>query len=160
MNEQTEINTESVAAETQPILDTKAAEKGNRRERRAAAAKKRKAKAKTNGKNAKRKEKRSPAETLKAYRDAGAYIQTDGYAGLSINNGDDIALSLRMLEPKRVVAVAEAVLPGIKKGELVKKYDKLNPGMQRMNAGNRIRAAIKSKRITKTALKKAIRATK
>ncbi len=148
-----------------PILDIKAAEKENRKTRRTNAAKKRKTgngnkSATAKAKDGKRKEKRSPAATLKQYRDAGHYTYSDGYAGLSLNNGDAIALSLKMLEPSRVVRVAEAVLPGIKKGELAKRYNKLNPGMQRMNAGNRIRAAIKSKRITKTALKKAITSTK
>ena len=104
-----------------------------------------------------RKEKRSAAATLAKYR--GGYVKTDGYAGLSINNGDNVADTLKMLEPNRVVAVAEAVLPGINAGELAKRYAKLNPGMRRMNSGNRIRAALKKKVITKTALKAAIRAT-
>ena len=103
-----------------------------------------------------RKEKRSAAETLAKYRVN--YVKTDGYAGLSINNGDDIASALKMFEPNRVVAIAEAVLPGIKAGELAKRYAKLNLGMRRMNSGNRIRAALKKGTITKTALKKAIKA--
>ena len=122
----------------------------------------------TNGKNkapttpanaTPRKETRSAAQTLKHFRDKGNYSYSDGYAGLSLNNGDDTAMTLKMLDPARVVAVAELVLPGINAGELAKRYAKLNPGMQRMNAGNRIRAAIKTGRITKTALKKAITAS-
>lgn len=105
-----------------------------------------------------RKEKRSAADTLKRYRSK--YVHTDGYAGLSINNGDNIADALKMCEPQRVVRIAEAVLPGVNKGDLQKRYAKLNPGMQRMNCGNRIRAAIKKGTITKTALKKAITSTK
>lgn len=105
-----------------------------------------------------RKEKRSMAATLKNAR--GRYVHTDGYAGLSINNGDKIADALKMCEPQRVVRIAEAVLPGLNKGDLQKRYAKLNPGQQRMNSGNRIRAAIKKGTITQTALKRAITATK
>ena len=106
-----------------------------------------------------RKEVRSAAATLKKYRDKGNYQYSDGYAGLSLNNGDSTALSLKMFDPARVMAIAEAVLPGIEKGELAKRYGKLNPGMQRMNAGNRIRAAIKKGTITKAALKRAMKAS-
>ncbi len=100
---------------------------------------------------------RSAAATLRKYRVN--YVHTDGYNGLSINNGDTIADQLKMCEPTRVVRIAEAVLPGIKAGELAKRYAKLNPGMQRMNAGNRIRSAVKNGTVTATALKKAISAT-
>ena len=105
-----------------------------------------------------RKEKRSASETLKKYRVK--YVHTDGYAGLSINNGDKIADALKMCEPSRVVRIAEVVLPGLKKGELTKRYAKLNPGMQRMNSGNRIRAAVKKGTITAAAVKRAITSTK
>ena len=105
-----------------------------------------------------RKEKRSASDTLKRYRTN--YVHTDGYNGLSINNGDDVAAALRMFEPDRVVAIAEAVLPNVKKGDLQARYAKLNPGMRRMNSGNRIRAALKRGAITKTALKKAITSAK
>lgn len=100
---------------------------------------------------------RSASETLRKYRVN--YVHTDGYNGLSINNGDAIADQLKMCEPSRVVRIAEAVLPGIKAGELAKRYAKLNPGMQRMNCGNRIRSAIKNGTVTNAALKKAIAAT-
>ena len=102
---------------------------------------------------------RTPAATLKTYRDKGHYSYSDGYGGLSLNNGDSTALSLSMFEPERVVAIAEKVLPGIKKGELKKKYAKLNRGMKRMNAGNRIRAAIKKGTITNAQLKAALKST-
>ena len=111
-----------------------------------------------------RKEDRSASATLKKYRQGfdgkAAYVHTDGYAGLSINCGDQVADTLKMLEPARVVRVAEKVLPGIKTGELAARYGKLNPGMQRMNCGNRIRSALRKGVITKTALKKAITSTK
>lgn len=105
-----------------------------------------------------RKEKRSMADTLKKHR--GKYVHTDGYAGLSINCGDNVADMLKMCEPGRVVRIAEKVLPNVKSGDLQKRYAKLNPGQQRMNSGNRIRAALKRGTITKTALKKAITSTK
>ncbi len=123
-----------------------------------AASKKTAAKATTPADAPTRKEKRSAAATLKRYRTN--YVHTDGYAGLSINNGDKIADALKMCEPARVVRIAEAVLPGINKGDLTKRYAKLNPGMQRMNSGNRIRAAVKKGTITATAVKRAITATK
>ena len=99
---------------------------------------------------------RTPAATLKKYRDQGNYSYSDGYAGLSLNNGDNTAQMLAMLEPERVVALAEKVLPGIKRGELKKKYAALNRGMKRMNAGNRIRAAIKKGTVTEAQVKRAI----
>ncbi len=99
-----------------------------------------------------RKEKRSMAATLKKHRSN--YVHTDGYAGLSINNGDDVAQMLRMFEPDRVVRIAEIVL-SMKKGELAARYQKLNNGQRRMNAGNRIRAAYKKGLVTKTAITKA-----
>lgn len=109
-----------------------------------------------------RKEKRSASETLKSYRDGyngrPAYTLMGGYAGASLNCGDDTATALRMFEPARVLAIAEDVLPGIAKGELATRYAKLNPGMIRMNCGNRIRAAIKKGTITKAALKRAMKA--
>ena len=101
---------------------------------------------------------RTAAATLKRYRDKGNYSHSDGYNGLSLNNGDNVALSLAMFDPDRVVAIAESVLPGINKGELKKKYSKLNVGMRRMNAGNRIRAAIKKGTITVAQLKAALKA--
>lgn len=102
-----------------------------------------------------RKEKRSMADTLRRHRDK--YVHTDGYGGLSINNGDDVATALRMFEPDRVVRIAEILLD-FEEGELAARYAKLNPGQRRMNAGNRIRAAFKKGLISKTALKKAAKA--
>ena len=102
------------------------------------------------------KEPRTAAATLAKYRPG--YKTMDGYNGLSINCGDDLATMLRMLEPQRVLKVAEAVLPNIKSGELAKRYAGRNNGMIRMNCGNRLRAALKKGTITKTAIKKAIAA--
>lgn len=60
----------------------------------------------------------------------------------SADNADVIAQALRGLEPRQVVAAAERIL-GMTEGELWARYERLNPGQQRMNAGNRIRGAIK-----------------
>jgi hypothetical protein len=104
-----------------------------------------------------RTEKRSMSATLRKHRDK--YVHTDGYNGLSINCGDDVATMLRMFEPDRVIAIAEAVLPGVKTGELAARYARLNNGQKRMNAGNRIRAALKRGAITKTAIRNAAKAS-
>lgn len=71
------------------------------------------------------------------------YEQTQAYSGnLSADNADAVAQALRGLSPKQVVEAAERIL-GLEPGELWAKYERLNPGQQRMNAGNRIRGAIK-----------------
>ena len=71
------------------------------------------------------------------------YQTTTAYSGnASADNADQVATALRGLEPKQVVAAAERIL-GLTEGELWAKYESLNPGQQRMNAGNRIRGAIK-----------------
>ena len=81
------------------------------------------------------------AKTLAKYR--AGYEDTASYSGrLSKHNGDDVAGILAGAEPGQVIAAAEALL-GLEAGELAAKYDRLNPGQKRMNAGNRIRAAIK-----------------
>ena len=86
------------------------------------------------------KTKASMSDTLKKYR--GGYVKTDGYNKQSINNGDGIASLLKMFNPEQVMTIAETTL-GLKKNELAKRYDHLNPGQKRMNAGNCIRAALK-----------------
>lgn len=71
------------------------------------------------------------------------YEKTIAASGnISADNGDEVAQALRTMEPKAVVTAAERIL-GLKKGELWAKYEGLNPGQQRMNAGNRIRGAIR-----------------
>lgn len=71
------------------------------------------------------------------------YDATIAYSGnKSADNGDEVAQALRSLEPKQVVEAAERIL-GLSPGELWTKYEGLNPGQQRMNAGNRIRGAIR-----------------
>ena len=81
------------------------------------------------------------AQTLAKYK--AGYETTVAYSGAkSQNNGDDLASLLAGLDPKSVCRLAEAVL-GLEAGELWAKYEHLNPGQQRMNSGNRIRAAVK-----------------
>jgi len=75
----------------------------------------------------------------------------------SLNNGDDVAHLLAGLEPKDVIATAERLLD-MKAGELMTKYEHLNRGQQRMNAGNRIRGAVKRGEATIAQVKKAIKA--
>jgi hypothetical protein len=56
--------------------------------------------------------------------------------------GDELASLLRGLEPQEVCELADEVL-GTGEGHHMQRYGHLNPGQQRMNAGNRIRAALK-----------------
>lgn len=82
---------------------------------------------------------RGMAKTLNRYRDNyEPHLTPQGKKSLS--NGDWLAQQLAGLTPDEVVVVAASVLdqPG-----LTERYAHLNPGQQRMNAGNRLRAAIK-----------------
>lgn len=58
----------------------------------------------------------------------------------TMDNGDQLAKSLRGVELDEVYAQASKVL-GESQAALRAKYAHLNPGMQRMNLGNRMRAA-------------------
>jgi len=80
-------------------------------------------------------------DQLNSYRNG--YTEAVSASGnKSLHNGDDTATTLAGMEPQRVVELAERVL-GLEEGELWTKYQNLNKGQQRMNAGNRIRNAIK-----------------
>lgn len=59
----------------------------------------------------------------------------------TMDNGDDVAKQLRGLDLEDVYAAAAKLL-GESKTSLVQRYAHLNPGMQRMNLGNRMRAAM------------------
>ena len=84
---------------------------------------------------------RTMAETLANYRKN--YEDTAAYSGrLSKHNGDLVAQALAGSEPKTVIRAAELLL-GLDPGELWARYERLNRGQQRMNAGNRIRAGVK-----------------
>lgn len=58
----------------------------------------------------------------------------------SVDNGDALAEALRGADLDAVYAQAAKVL-GVPVADLRTKYAGLNPGMQRMNLGNRMRAA-------------------
>lgn len=90
--------------------------------------------------------------TMRKYRSG--YEPTVAYSGrVSLNKGDEVATILAGKSPADVLTMAEALL-GLEAGELVARYAKLNPGQQRMNGGNRIRAAIKRGDATIADLKK------
>lgn len=93
--------------------------------------------------------KRSMSGTLRKYRDMeDHYKPSVAYSGRkSVNVGDDVATFLDGFTPAEVLGAAERIL-GLDTGELVGKYAHLNPGQQRMNGGNRIRAALKRGDIT------------
>ncbi|MEM6771664.1 MAG: hypothetical protein AAF597_13855, partial [Bacteroidota bacterium] len=73
------------------------------------------------------------------------YQRTESYGGdVSYDNGDEVAELLRGLEPKDVCSLADVVLD-TDSGFHFRRYGHLNPGQQRMNAGNRIRFALTKK---------------
>lgn len=101
-------------------------------------------------------DKPSMSATMQKYREK--YEPSISLSGRkSLNNGDDLAHLLASLDPRDVVHLAEKVL-GLKKNELWDKYANLNRGQQRMNAGNRIRGAVKRGEVTNAQVKKALKA--
>lgn len=72
-------------------------------------------------------------------------VKTGSGKSYAIDNNDDLATELRGMELEEVykLTVKRLAEEGEKVtvAELKEKYDKLNPGMQRMNLGNRIRGA-------------------
>lgn len=73
--------------------------------------------------------------------DLSDYVKVKTAAGnTSLSCGDATAKSLQGLELEDVYKKASKVL-GVPVTELKSRYSKLNPGMQRMNLGNRMRAA-------------------
>lgn len=82
---------------------------------------------------------RTMSEILSKYRER--YVVSIAPSGRkSLSTGDELAQLLEMLTGKRVCLIAEQAL---KIDGLWEKYQNLNNGQQRMNAGNRIRAALK-----------------
>lgn len=85
--------------------------------------------------------KESMAQHLRKYRQR--YQTVKSYSGsASANNGDPVAKLLQGMTPKQVMEAADELL-GEAKGTHEARYSHLNLGQQRMNAGNRIRGAIK-----------------
>lgn len=66
----------------------------------------------------------------------------------TLDSGDELAVKLRGQELDDVYREASKVL-GVPQTELKAKYTRLNAGMQRMNLGNRMRAAAIRKAATK-----------
>lgn len=84
--------------------------------------------------------------TIQKYREA--YVKTVSYSGNnSLDNGDDVAEVLRGLSPDETCALADKVFeaPAFHHAE---RWQHLNAGSRRMNAGNRIRAAFKRGEVT------------
>ena len=78
----------------------------------------------------------------KGYQKAVSYTQ-----GPTLDNGDELATALRGLSPADVCAIADAVYNELP-GSHFARYEHLNIGSRRMNAGNRIRGAIRKELIT------------
>jgi hypothetical protein len=64
--------------------------------------------------------------------------------GKSFNNGDDVATKLAGKDLDSVYSYAAKTLK-VEEKELRSKYKHLNPGMQRMNLGNRLRKGLNAK---------------
>ena len=80
------------------------------------------------------------------------YVRTKtATGGTSMDNDDPIAQALRGKTPEQVCKLAEQLIPNC---EATTKYAHLNPGQQRMNAGNLIRNAYKRGDLSKAAIKK------
>ncbi|MNO38269.1 hypothetical protein D3C76_283700 [compost metagenome] len=95
------------------------------------------------------------AGTLNKYRPG--YVKTVNWSGsASVDNGDEVAEMLRGLNPDETCAIADHLFGEIP-GTHFAKYQYLNRGQRRMNAGNRIRALIKRGEKTAADLQAAIR---
>jgi len=71
------------------------------------------------------------------------YVTQRSYAGNSSqSNGDLVATYFLGDDPQHSCAKAEALL-GLEPGSLYERYNHLNAGQIRMNAGNKIRGALK-----------------
>lgn len=86
---------------------------------------------------------------LAKYRDR--YVLTITATGnKSLSNGDDLATLLEGKSPKEICELADRFTPNKDGQPHMERYKKLNPGQQRMNAGNKLRAAWKKGAITVT----------
>ncbi|MGI9888038.1 hypothetical protein [Vibrio chagasii] len=73
---------------------------------------------------------------------SGAFRERRAKYSLTDGCGDDLQMFLKGFAPTDVIAMAES-LGGFADGELFAKYEHLNNGQKRMNAGNRIRSLVK-----------------
>lgn len=94
------------------------------------------------------------AAHIAKYREG--YVRSVSYTGRkSLYNGDEVAQALEGQAPADVIRAAEKLL-GMKKGELMTKYEHLNLGQIRMSAGNRIRGAVNRGEVTLDQVEKAL----
>jgi hypothetical protein len=88
----------------------------------------------------------------KQLREARArYVKAKSYSGsTSAHNGDELANLLAGCSPEEAMHLAAAVVAQTDESpcDPVAKYSHLNPGQQRMNSGNLIRARVKKGLIT------------
>ena len=86
------------------------------------------------------------AETIRKYRED--YIKTVSYSGNnSLDNGDEVAEVLRGMSPNETCALADKVFQQEPMHHW-ERWQHLNAGSRRMNAGNRIRGAVKRGEVT------------
>lgn len=98
---------------------------------------------------------RSKSEQLAKYKER--YVPYETATGVSMDNGDDIAMILRGASPEVVMRAAEK-LKQLEPGALATKYADRNPGAKRMNAGNIIRGFERRGDATVAEIKKVIKA--
>jgi ATP-dependent Clp protease ATP-binding subunit ClpA len=88
---------------------------------------------------------------LAKYR-GGYVVSVTATGSKSLSNGDDLATYLEAKTWQEVCAIADKHTP-IKGGQThADRYEKLNNGQKRMNAGNKLRAAIKREVLTVEAI--------
>lgn len=73
------------------------------------------------------------------YPDLSTYEQVKLDNRKIIDNGDEVAKRLREVEPEDIYTVVASVMGEEVAADWAAKYKHLNPGMQRMNVGNRLR---------------------
>lgn len=83
------------------------------------------------------------------------YHKTRAASGsVSLNNGDEVATALEGLTLEEIFEVASKLIPD---NDFTTRYKKLNPGMQRMNVGNRLRGWVRKDEKNLAAFNKAIK---
>ncbi len=93
------------------------------------------------------------AEILRKYR-AGYEISTTATGRKSLRCGDVTSIKLTGLTGFQAIDLAEKLI-GVDAGILRAKYEHLNEGQRKMNAGNRIRGALKRGEITEEQIESA-----
>ena len=85
--------------------------------------------------------------------DKAKYAKTKAASGsASLHNGDAVAMTLAGLTLAETLEIADKVMPD---NDFKTRYSKLNPGMQRMNIGNRLRGHCRADSKNQTAFEKA-----